>query len=130
MLMLDTFRTQKIKGYTLVELLVTLLIVALGIGIVAPSFQNQYQVWSTTSLIRTLNGQLMTLPLMAKAMQQSLNITSLDQLSGEFSVVSVTNDIHVLRNGFCVGGAIELNYGKDIRKFQVTAPYCRLKEIQ
>jgi prepilin-type N-terminal cleavage/methylation domain-containing protein len=123
---------KSIKGFTLIEVLVVLGIIATVMGVGVPKINDFYTKYKKKLAIDSFERQLTELPLKAYAKNQDLLVTEEKQLEKwiklpEESEVSIEKPIHVRRDGVCVAGEIDLIIHEQTFSYELEIPYCKPK---
>lgn len=123
MQMLATFRRVN-SGFSLIELLVTLLIIGLLGGIVGPNIMSWLDARTFRQNRDLIASYVETLPLQARSKNERIEIS--ENLSLNTITVSFTEPVIVLANGFCLGGRGSFVARNREFSFEVTAPFCKV----
>lgn len=121
--MLATFRRVN-SGFSLIELLVTLLIIGLLGGIVGPNIMSWLDARTFRQNRDLIASYVETLPLQARSKNERIEIS--ENLSLNTITVSFTEPVIVLANGFCLGGRGSFVARNREFSFEVTAPFCKV----
>lgn len=123
MQMLATYRKTN-SGFSLIELLVTLLIIGLLGGIVGPNIMSWLDARTSRQNKDLIASYVETLPLQARSRNERLEIS--EQLNLNTITVSFSEPVIVLANGFCLGGKGSFMVKEREFVFEVTAPFCEV----
>ena len=123
-----TLAVSRIKGFTIIELLITLVILGLLISVVAPNLNTWLNSREKASLEKQLQVTISLLPLYAKTQNASITIAK-DQSFDDMPDFKVVESLKVNANGFCLGGAITHNTD-DRWRYNVTSPYCKIVKVE
>ena len=121
--MLATYRKTN-SGFSLIELLVTLLIIGLLGGIVGPNIMSWLDARTSRQNKDLIASYVETLPLQARSRNERLEIS--EQLNLNTITVSFSEPVIVLANGFCLGGKGSFMVKEREFVFEVTAPFCEV----
>lgn len=120
------------RGFTLIELSVSLAILALVLGLSAPALGRLYERLRFDTQLRELQDGIAALPRLAYA--HGLE-GSLAELAGawldvpEDWVLVGADAIFVRRNGLCAGGELRV-VGRNIeRQLRLTPPFCTVERL-
>ena len=126
---LAIIQAQKGKGFTLIEILVTLVILGLTATLVAPGIDSWLDARQTAAARDAIANEIAGLPLLASSQQQHLVIEHGDQLAVQDIPVIISQPIEVLANGFCTGGEYQLSRNETTQRFIVKPPFCEVERI-
>lgn len=118
--------TAQARGFTMIELLVTLVLLGLIAAVVAPGLDSWVSARQAAAARTALASQFATLPLKASQQSESLVIESADQLGLEGVALTFKEPVVILANGFCKGGQGTLELTDRRYPFSVLPPYCEL----
>lgn len=112
------------NGFSLIELLVTLLIIGLLGGIVGPNIMSWLESRTIAQQKNQIANYLESLPLSARTQKERIELTG----ENTFNDVnfSVNKPIVVLPNGFCLGGKGIIRAQGRSANFEVSAPFCKV----
>ena len=114
---LATIQIRKAKGFTLIEILVTLVILGLTAALVGPGIESWLDARQTAAARDAVANEIAGLPLLASIQQQHLVIERVDQLAVQDIPMIISKPIEVLANGFCKGGEYLLRRGETSQRF-------------
>jgi prepilin-type N-terminal cleavage/methylation domain-containing protein len=114
-------------GFTMVELLVTLVLLGLISAMVAPGLESWLAARKASAVRMEINSQLALLPLQANRSGQQIVVDSAEKLDLIDIDIKFTQPIVVNANGFCQGGQFQLQHDNSVSTFDVLAPYCEVK---
>jgi general secretion pathway protein G len=128
---------QASRGYTLLEILVVVAVLALATAMVAPSGYRLIESWQRQSQADTLLGELSTLATANRDSGAELYLaagTYRDRLGridlpAGWAVVLLT-DLRVLANGVCLGTRGEAMHDGLVIGFEMNAPYCQARRTE
>lgn len=120
---------RKTSGFTIIELLVTLVILSLATGLVVPNIMSWLASREAASKRAALANTLALLPLEANRTGSKLVINSADQLSLDDTTLTFSKPIEVQQNGFCSGDSVTLSIGDRVYQYRVLSPYCQIERI-
>lgn len=131
MLMLAMYRTNKNNGFTLIELLIALVLLGLISSVVSPAVFKWMESRETAAKRSELENVISSLPIKSLLTNSEQIITDASQLS-ELSNMGVFIDspIIISNTGFCVEGTIMAEIGSKQYKYEVEAPFCKIKRVQ
>ena len=123
---------QATRGFTLVETIVVLALIALVTSIVFPNFTRLYDSTVLGSQKEDILGQISDLGFRAYIEGRGFKLTNLrggDTQSvvavPEGWVVSTMQPVIYKLNGVCLGGEVTLSKGVQRETFLLKAPYCK-----
>jgi prepilin-type N-terminal cleavage/methylation domain-containing protein len=119
---------RKINGFTLVELLVTLVLMALIAATVVPQIDRWLGARERAAIRSEIASKLAMLPLQASRAGETLEITHFNQLDLPHNNIFITQPVTVLASGFCVGGTFTFTLTQATVTYNVTAPLCAVEE--
>ncbi|ABG41735.1 Prepilin-type cleavage/methylation [Paraglaciecola sp. T6c] len=119
-------------GFTMVELLVTLVLLGLIASVAAPSLDSWLRSRQANALRSALSSELALLPMQANRQGSAITISDASQLQAQDLQLEFLEPVVVLANGYCKGGQIAIIQSEkeqnDKRvKFDVLAPYCEIR---
>ncbi len=126
----------KTNGFTMVELLVTLVLLGLVASVVAPGLESWLSSRQAASVRMAIAGEVAMLPLRANRSGKPIVISQYSQLQLDSEVLSenvvISQPINVLANGYCLGGQFILSQSNGDVTYDVMSPYCQVarREIQ
>ena len=123
------FRQAHNRGFTIVELLVTLVLMGLVASVAAPGVDAWLTSRNKAAIRTSLSSQIALMPLKASRQSSEIVIASADLFELEGADIRITQPIRILKNGFCAGGEIELNFGFSVEKYVVTQPLCEVQRV-
>ena len=117
------FRTTN-TGFSLIELLVTLVLIGLLSGIVAPGVFTWLDARDAARKRDELNNILQLLPLKAYFNNETIELNTLSSIPNSNIDATFNEPLIVLNTGYCLGatGYIMVNDRK--YTFRVSAPFC------
>ena len=116
--------TERHRGFTLIELLVTLVLLGLVAGLATPALDSWLTARQLAAQRNAVISELAALPLQARVLGESFLIALPEQLENDKVDISIIKPIHVLANGFCMGGELQIRQGARIQKLVVKQPFC------
>jgi prepilin-type N-terminal cleavage/methylation domain-containing protein len=117
------------KGFTLVELLVTLVLMALISSVVVPQIGSWLASRERATIKAEVSNKLALLPLQASRSERGFTITDFSQLDLSYDSLNVIDPITVLPSGFCIGGRFEFSSPNVVIEYNVESPLCKVTEI-
>ncbi|MBT1064899.1 prepilin-type N-terminal cleavage/methylation domain-containing protein [Bowmanella sp. Y26] len=115
-------------GFTMIELLVTLVLLGLIVAVVAPGMDAWLMAREAAAQRAMVAGKLMLLPLEANRSGQTIRINSATDLGLNDVALKFEPAIEVNSNGYCRGGAFTLTQGQRAYHFEVLPPFCEVKQ--
>lgn len=116
-------------GFTLLEMLVVLALMALALGLVLPRLDVMTEGFAAAGERETMIEAIVSLGLVARADGEQIDfIGDLDRLPGELPagwVVEVERPIRFHASGACDGGRVLLRKGQREFLYELAAPRCR-----
>lgn len=128
---------QKQKGFTLLEVLIVLLLISFIAGLVAPSLPKLYDRLKFNLEKKEVLRELQSMGYKAYLKGQGYRFKGQDsendadtflQIPAGWSVIA-ENEIELKANGICLGGNIQIAYGRYKKKYKLDAPYCEVVAI-
>jgi len=124
-------------GYTLLEMIVVLAVLALATSLVAPASFRQLESWQRHSEALDLLKGIASLPVAARE-QGGLLVIPAGRHLGKFGSLAVPegwavlldSELRVLPTGACLGATGSLSQGGFLQAFALDAPYCRVRRIE
>lgn len=116
----------KVKGFTMIELLVTLVLLGLIASVVAPGLESWLSSRQAAAMRMALTNELTLLPIKASRAGQQITIKDVSQLNIDGLEASFPEPIVVLANGYCQGGQVVLEQRGMGYTLDVMAPYCEV----
>ncbi|MGS2719906.1 prepilin-type N-terminal cleavage/methylation domain-containing protein [Paraglaciecola aestuariivivens] len=113
-------------GFSMVELLVTLVLLGLVASFVAPNVNTWLSSRDAAATRMAISSKLAMLPLQVNRKGEALTITNASQLDLAHIDIVFEQPIEILANGFCMGGELSINQNQRVTKFEVLAPYCEV----
>jgi len=128
---------RRTPGYTLLEMMVVLAVLALATSLVAPASFRQLESWRRHAQAMDLLKAIATLPTAAREGAQMLVIPA-GRYLGEFGglpvpdgwTVLLDSELRVLATGACLGSTGSLSQGGFLQAFALDAPYCRVRRVE
>lgn len=114
-------------GFTMVELLVTLVLLGLIASVAAPSLDSWLRSRQANALRSALSSELALLPMKANRQGSAITINDASQLQAQALQLEFLEPVVVLANGYCKGGQVALVQNDKRVKFDVLAPYCEIR---
>jgi prepilin-type N-terminal cleavage/methylation domain-containing protein len=119
-------------GFTMVELLVTLVLLGLIASVAAPSLDSWLRSRQANALRSALSSELALLPMHANRRGKAITISNASQLQAQDLQLEFLEPVVVLANGYCKGGQIALVQSEKAQNdkrmlFDVLAPYCEMR---
>ncbi|WP_162404141.1 pilus assembly FimT family protein [Pseudoxanthomonas jiangsuensis] len=138
-----------VRGYTLLEMMVVVALLALATGMVAPAGYRMITTWREASEVEQVMHAIAALPLLARNQGRTLQLDStpaeerpLADASGppqpqagrivdlpEGWQLRMDTPLTVSANGACSGAEGTLQTERQSIPFQVQAPFCRVRRI-
>ena len=118
------------KGFSLVELLVTLVLMGLVASVVTPQIGSWLTSRERAAMKAEIASKLALLPLQAAREVQHIEITDFSQLDIDYPVARISTPISVLPSGFCQGGKFTFAQGGGVIAFNVNPPLCEVTEVR
>ncbi len=119
------------SGFSLVETLVVLLLMGLLAGIAMPRLASLYVSLQENNRMLALRTAIQAAPshayLAGEALDLATYLESAALVPDGWSLY-FEQPIEIRANGFCAGGAMSILTRGSERSFQITAPYCALRE--
>jgi prepilin-type N-terminal cleavage/methylation domain-containing protein len=115
----------KAKGFTMVELLVTLVLLGLIASVAAPGLDAWLRARQAAAIRMSLASEMALLPLQAVTQGQALLIGSRQQLQQDMPIQFI-KPVSVLANGYCVGGKVSLLQSTQKVEFDILPPFCEV----
>jgi len=118
-------------GYTLLEMLVVLAIVALATALAAPSGYRMIRVWQEAAQVDEVIDQLQRLPGVVRASGNVLvwngdaDTAPLELPEGW--VLTLNPALQVLANGMCAQAQGQLHTARQVIELAIEAPFCRVR---
>lgn len=120
-------------GYTLLEMVVVMAVLALTTALVAPPGYKMVRSWQDASRVDEVFKQLRALPMTVRDTGRPLKLTSdapeLTQPPVDLPAgwqLRFTTPLTVLANGACSDAAGVLVTDHQMLQFQIKAPFCRI----
>ena len=120
------FHPRAVNGYTLIEILVVLVIVGLLASMTVPGLFGWLESRERALIKDELQSRLMQLPLKSRFTHTEIVINDAAQIEMSNMGVGITMPIQVLKNGYCLGGEVEVVQGAGVATYRVLPPYCEL----
>jgi prepilin-type N-terminal cleavage/methylation domain-containing protein len=117
------------RGFTMVELLVTLVLLGLIAGMVAPGLDSWVSARKAAALRLEISSEFAMLPLIANRSGKQITINLPSKLNLPDAPLVFTSPVIINDNGFCLGGSFELTQNKTVFLFDVLPPYCEVKRV-
>jgi prepilin-type N-terminal cleavage/methylation domain-containing protein len=122
---------RKNRGFTMVELLVTLVLLGLIASVAAPGMESWLRSRQAGALRTALASELALLPLQANRQGKGITLSDSSQLQNQELQVEFIQPVVVLANGYCLGGKMALIQGREQNAqrivFEVLAPFCEVR---
>lgn len=128
--MLDMFPKANIRGFTIIELLVVLVILGMLAAAVTPALDNWLMSREAALAEEELSTKLAALPLQASRAGRLIVIQNEQDLQIDSLTLSAKTPIKVLPNGFCSGGELTVDLGDRQAAFTVHPPFCELTRAE
>lgn len=123
---------QTSKGFTLVEILVTLVILGLSASLVAPAVVSWLDARTASATRNELASAIAMLPLETERAGYKRVITNPAELNlsgSNASVINVTEPIEINANGFCKGGKVSMSLSSRTYIYEVKSPHCEVQLV-
>lgn len=120
------------RGFTLIEIGVSLALLALVLGLSAPALERLYERLRFDTELRELQDGIAALPRLAWAhgLEGSLAELAADGLEVPEGWVLVGADrIFVRRNGLCAGGELRVVGRNTERQLRLLPPFCTVERL-
>lgn len=115
------------KGFTLVEVLVTLVILSISTALVGPAVIKWLDARTANAARNELVNALAMLPLETERSGEPVVINDASRLDIESGgTIEIIRPIKILANGFCKGGELSLTLGNQRYNYVVHAPNCEV----
>jgi prepilin-type N-terminal cleavage/methylation domain-containing protein len=124
------FRSNHVSGFTMIELLVTLVLLGLIASVAAPGVDSWLRARQASAVRLALSSEMALLPLKAKSLGENLVIGSTNQLDQQELPLTFLVPVSVLSNGYCQGGKVELLQNNQTIVFDVLPPLCEVRRIE
>ncbi|NYZ62249.1 prepilin-type N-terminal cleavage/methylation domain-containing protein [Luteimonas deserti] len=132
-----SFRTRKpVRGYTLLEMLVVVAVLALATSLVAPAGYRMTQSWRESTRVDQVMQAMSALPLRARDLGRDLQIPDpRDPVQRppfelpEGWRIEMSTPLLVRANGACSEAAGTLFTEHQMLGFRVEAPFCRVRRL-
>lgn len=118
------------RGFTLLELLVVLALVATVAALALPALMNMQASWTRRMEAEDLNDQLQSLGIRARDSGREIEIgaAGIDppemlQVPGGW-VLTADPPVRYLGNGVCLGGELQIRHEGVVREVLLTSPFC------
>lgn len=122
--------TPRIKpqaGFTLVELLITLVILGLASSLVGPALFSWLDSREAASRRTTLENSLAMLPLEVQRKGEAVTIENAVDLGiDDIRGITINEPVRILSNGYCQGGRVTLTLSARQYQYQVLPPFCEV----
>lgn len=122
-----TAKMKKLAGFTMVELLVTLVLIGLITSMAVPGIDAWLRARQASSVRMALSNEMTLLPLQAKMSGQRLELSEASQLNDTSLPLRFTQPVVVLANGYCLGGQLTLQQNEVETRYDVVPPLCEVK---
>jgi prepilin-type N-terminal cleavage/methylation domain-containing protein len=120
----------KVTGFSMVELLVTLVLLGLVASFVLPGVDAWLTTREAAATRMAVSSKLAILPLQVNRAGESLLIDSSVQLGLENLSITFEQPILILANGFCMGGRFSIEQNQRFMSFDVLQPYCEVRRSE
>lgn len=120
------------RGFTLVEILVTLVILGLSASLVAPAVVSWLDARTASAARNELASAIAMLPLETERAGHKRVITHPAELNlsgGNASSIKIVKPIEINANGFCSGGEVSLALTSRMYTYKVNAPHCEVQLV-
>ena len=126
--------TTRQRGYTLLEMVVVMAILAMATAVAAPPSYRMVRSWQEATRVDDVMQQLERLPSSVRASGNPLQV----QAEGGIELIELPADwtlqmrtpLSVLANGACSDARGTLDTTSQTIEFQVHAPFCRISRIE
>lgn len=120
-------------GYTLLELVVVMAILAMATAIAAPPSYRMIRTWQEATQVDDVLQQLARLPGTVRDSGTPLDLKA-DQGIASIALppgwtLQLQTPLRVLANGACSDAQGVLNTGRQIVAFRIAAPFCRVRRV-
>ncbi|TWI14272.1 pilus assembly FimT family protein [Aerolutibacter ruishenii] len=123
-----------LRGYTLLEMVVVMALLALATAMVAPSSYRMIRTWREADKVERVLRDLATLPVTARAKGREWRLKPDDaqELSKAIAMpegwrLNLDTPLVVRANGACNGASGTLQTGYQTLPFKLEAPFCRVR---
>ena len=131
MLMLAMYQTNKYNGFTLIELLIALVLLGLISSVVSPAVFKWMESREAAAKRSELENAIASLPIEALLTNNEKIITDASQLPQLSNMETyIDSPIIISNTGFCVEGTLMANINSKQYKYEVEAPFCKVKRVQ
>ena len=120
------------RGFTLVEILVTLVILGLSASLVAPAVVSWLDARTASATRNELISAIAMLPLQTERLGYKRVITDPTELKlsgNNASSINIIKPIEINANGFCNGGEISLLLASRSYIYKIEAPHCEVRLV-
>jgi len=117
----------KVSGFSMVELLVTLVLIGLVASFVAPGVDAWLSSREAAATRIEVTSKLAILPLQVNRAGESLIIDNSAQLNLAHLPIIFEQPVIILSNGFCMGGRFSIEQKQRTMSFDVLQPYCEVR---
>ena len=123
----NSIQMKKSAGFTMVELLVTLVLLGLIASVAAPGMESWLRSRQASAMRTALSSELALLPLQANRQGKAITLTQASQLHNQDLQVEFIQPVVVLANGYCEGGKATLLQNDRALNYDVLAPFCEIR---
>mgnify|MGYP001946541561 CR=1 FL=1 len=129
--MLAMYQTNKYNGFTLIELLIALVLLGLISSVVSPAVFKWMESREAAAKRSELENAIASLPIEALLTNNEKIITDASQLPQLSNMQTyIDSPIIISNTGFCVEGTLMANINSKQYKYEVEAPFCKVKRVQ
>ena len=124
---------QPLAGYTLLELVVVMGILAMATALVAPPSYRMIRSWQEATQVDDVLQQLSRLPTQVRATGNPLYADASTPITvltlPEGWQVHLLSPLRVQANGMCSDAEGELHTQQQVIAFQIAMPFCRVQRV-
>ncbi|MFT6284929.1 MAG: general secretion pathway protein G [Arenicella sp.] len=120
----------KVSGFSMVELLVTLVLIGLVASFVAPGVDAWLSSREAAAIRIEVTSKLAIMPLQVNRAGESLIIDNSAQLNLAHLPIIFEQPVIILSNGFCMGGRFSIEQKQRTMSFDVLQPYCEVRRSE
>lgn len=121
-------------GYTLLELVVVMAILAMATAIAAPPSYRMIRTWQEATQVDDVLQQIARLPGTVRSGGNPLDLKADDGIASIALppgwTLQLETPLKVLANGACSDAQGILNTGRQIVAFRIAAPFCRVQRVE
>lgn len=127
------YRRNNLSGFSVIELLIALVLLSMASALVLPNLFAWLDASERKTLIQSVELELASLPLRARAKKQSFVVSSAKDLSLDGVELQFDPPLRVLSNGVCLDSTVSVSLidentpNQTLKTFSVVAPFCELE---